>query len=94
MLPPEIEAAIADRNLLTLRTRLRQLVAGIRALAAFRFLMAPTARPALEALGFEVVKEEMSWWRSLPAVTESGARRWNDRAGQCDARGRGLRRAM
>ena len=29
--------------------------------------MAPTASLALEALGFEVIKEEMSWWRSLPA---------------------------
>ena len=65
--PMEIEAAIADRNLLMLRTRLRQLVAGIRGERAFRFFVAPTARPALEALGFEVVKEEMSWWRSLPA---------------------------
>ena len=65
--PMEIEAAIADRNLLMLRTRLRQLVAGIRGDRAFRFFVAPTARLALEALGFEVMKEEMSWWRSLPA---------------------------
>jgi SAM-dependent methyltransferase len=65
--PMEIEAAIADRNVLMLRTRLRQLVAGIRGERAFRFFVAPTARLALEALGFEVIKEEMSWWRSLPA---------------------------
>ena len=65
--PMEIEAAIADRNVLMLRTRLRQLVAGIRGDRAFRFFVAPTARLALEALGFEVIKEEMSWWRSLPA---------------------------
>ena len=65
--PLEIEAAVADRNLLMLRARLRQLVAGIRGDHAFRFFVAPTARPALEALGFEVIKEEVSWWRSLPA---------------------------
>ena len=64
--PMEIEAAIADRNLLMLRTRLRQLLAGIRGDRASRFFVASTATLALEALGFEVVKEEMSWWRSLP----------------------------
>ena len=30
---------------------------------------------ALEALGFEVAKEEFSWWRSLPASTDLGAER-------------------
>jgi SAM-dependent methyltransferase len=65
--PMEIEAAIADRDLLRLRTHLRQVLAGIRGDHAFRFFVAPSAGAALEALGFAVVKEDMSWWRSLPA---------------------------
>lgn len=65
--PLEIEAAIANRDVLRLRTHLRQVLAGIRGDHAFRFFVAPSAGAALQALGFEVVEEEMSWWRSLPA---------------------------
>jgi SAM-dependent methyltransferase len=73
--PMEIQAAIADRDVLMLRTRLRQVLAGIRGDRAFRFFVAPTAGLALEAFGFEVVKEEMSWWRSLPASHRIWCRR-------------------
>lgn len=73
--PMEIEAAIANRDVLALRTRLRQLVAGIRGDHGFRFFVAPTARYAVEAVGFEVIKEETSWWRSLPATHRMWCRR-------------------
>lgn len=65
--PLEIEAAITDRDVLRLRTHLRQVLAGIRGDHAFRFFVAPSAGGALEPLGFDVVKEEMTWWRSMPA---------------------------
>jgi SAM-dependent methyltransferase len=65
--PMEIEAAIADRDLLRLRTHLRQVSAGIRGDHASRFFVAPSAGAALESLGFEVVEEDVSWWRSLPS---------------------------
>jgi 2-polyprenyl-3-methyl-5-hydroxy-6-metoxy-1,4-benzoquinol methylase len=73
--PMEIEAAIAGRNLLALRTRLRQVVAGMRGDPVLRFFVAPTARGVVEALGFEVVKEETTWWRSLPATHRIWCRR-------------------
>ena len=73
--PMEIEAAISERNALGLRTRLRQLLAGIRGDHAFRFFVEPSAERALEAFGFEVVKEERTWWRSLPTTQRIWCRR-------------------
>ena len=40
-----------------------------------RFFVAPTARDAVEALGLEVAKEEMTWWRSLPTTHRIWCRR-------------------
>ena len=73
--PMEIEGAIADKNVLALRTRLRQIVAGIRGDPALRFFVAPTARDAVEALGLEVAKEEMTWWRRSPTTHRIWCRR-------------------
>jgi hypothetical protein len=50
-------------------------MAGIRGDHAFRFFVAPTATSALGALGFEVTKEETSWWRTLPATHRIWCRR-------------------
>jgi SAM-dependent methyltransferase len=73
--PMAIEAAIADRDVLALRTRLRQVLAGVQGDPAFRFFVAPSAGVALHALGFDVANEEFSWWRSLPTTHRIWARR-------------------
>jgi SAM-dependent methyltransferase len=64
--PLEIESALAERNVHALRARLRQVLSGVIGDASFRFFVAPTVSGPLKSLGFDVVEEDMTWWRSLP----------------------------
>jgi hypothetical protein len=73
--PREIDLAVNDSNLGGLVARLRQIRNGIVGGPGFRFFVAGTVTPALEALGMTVREEERDEWHGLPTLHRVLARR-------------------